>query len=230
MIIGEINMKIFLYTLLISLIITAPAISQDQPGTSLSRPNVSGGYDFYDSEGNKTGSSMKRYGGGYDYYDQYGNRVGTLKPETKKSSSKKGGYKKGGYEYYDADNIERGKLKSDPYGGYRYYEQDAAPVTSEQMGIRRDYKYADPYGSGIETLSTKTIQGEEEDQETAEIAIENQAASGLSTSSSAATSTSNTGLENTTSTNAGLATTAGDSSSGGLGTGSSSNSGLGTGF
>jgi len=216
-------MKIFLYILLISLIIIAPAISQDQPGTSLSRPNISGGFDFHDSEGNKTGSSMKRPDGGYDYYDQYGNRVGTLKPATQKSSAKKSGYKKGGYEYYDADNIKRGKLKSDPYGGYRYYEQGAAPITSEQMGIRRDYKYADPYGSGIETLSTETIQGEEEDQETAGISVENKTTSSLSTS------TGNTGLEDTAPGNTGLTTTAGNSSTGGLGAGSSSNSGLGTG-
>lgn len=137
--------------LIVVVAITPSVFSADPKGTSYSRPNVSGGYDFYDSSGNKIGFSTKRKGGGYDYYDQYGNKTGYLK------STPKGGV----YDYYDADNVRRGKVASHPYGGYRYYEKKEGLITPDQTQIRRDHEYKDPYGSGIEILSPGVIKGEE---------------------------------------------------------------------
>ena len=121
----------------------------DQPGAGQSRPNVSGGYDFYDASGTKTSSSSKRHDGGYDYFDQFGNKTGSIMQDEDT----------GAYEYRDAENIERGSLKADPYGGYRFTTKGEGMVTAEQTNIRRSYGYADTYGSGIETLSSDVIRG-----------------------------------------------------------------------
>lgn len=149
----EMSLKLRLLSVLVALLIFAtPCVFGDDPkGTAYSRPNVSGGYDFYDSSGNKTGYSVKRTDGRYNYYDQYGNKAGFLKP----------GAEKGKYYYYDADNIRRGEFKSNPYGGYRYYEKKEGLETTQQKKIRRDYQYQDPYGSGVETLPPGVIKGKE---------------------------------------------------------------------
>ena len=124
-------------------------VEATQPGAAQSRPNVSGGYDFYDASGAKTGSSSKRHDGGYDYFDQYGSRTGSIIEHEDT----------GAYEYRDAENIDRGSLKADPYGGYRFKAKGEDVVTAGQTNIRRSYGYADTYGSGIETLSSDVIRG-----------------------------------------------------------------------
>lgn len=143
--------KLIILTIILiaTVVIIPPVFSDDPKGTSYSRPNVSGGYDFYDSSGKKIGSSAKRRSGGYDYYNQYGNKTGYLK------TTQKGGV----YEYYDADNVHRGEVADHPYGGYRYYEKKEGLETPEQKQIRRDHEYQNPYGSGIETLSPDVIKG-----------------------------------------------------------------------
>lgn len=149
---GKMRYKLTIFVLLIGITLTTSAVFGDFPkGTAYSRPNLSGGYDFYDSSGEKVGYSTKHKGGGYDYYNQYGNKTGSLKP-TKKS---------GVYRYYDADNIRRGEVATHPYGGYRYHEKKEGFESPQQKQIRRDYKYQDPYGSGIETLPPGVIKGEE---------------------------------------------------------------------
>lgn len=138
--------------LLMGVAFATSAVGDDFPkGTANSRPNLSGGYDFYDSSGKKIGYSSKHRGGGYDYYNQHGNKTGSLKP------SKETGV----YQYYDADNIRRGRVATHPYGGYRYYEKKEGFENPQQKQIRRDYEYENPYGSGIETLPPGVIKGEE---------------------------------------------------------------------
>ncbi|NQT95788.1 MAG: hypothetical protein HQ572_05000 [Candidatus Omnitrophica bacterium] len=135
----------------ILLISASPVFAEDPAGTTHSRPNVSGGYDFFDAEGNKIGSSAIRTDGGYDYYDQYGNLTGSLAvdPETDRKT------------YQDIQNVQRGELVTDPYGGYRYKRKGEDIETSTQTQIRKDHKYADPYGGGLETLPPDIIQGNE---------------------------------------------------------------------
>ena len=144
-------MKRIFGIVIIAIAITAfsmPSMAAE-PGTSKSKPNVSGGYDFYDVSGAKTGSSSKRPDGGYDYFDQYGNQTGSL-VQNKNTDA---------YEYRDAENIDRGSLTSDPYGGYRFKTKGDDTVTAEQANIRRNYDYANPYGDGIKTLSPDVIRG-----------------------------------------------------------------------
>jgi len=139
--------RVVIFALTIT-ILTVPSMA-GEPGTSKSKPNVSGGYDFYDAAGTKTSSSSKRPDGGYDYFDQYGNQTGSLVQNEDTDA----------YEYRDADNIDRGALTSDPYGGYRFKTKGEDTVTAEQTNIRRNYDYANPYGSGIKTLSPDVIRG-----------------------------------------------------------------------
>ena len=123
----------------------------DLPGTAYSQPNASGGYDFFNSSGEKIGSSSLRVDGGYDYYDEYGNKTGSLVLDSESNS----------YTYYNADDLETGKVEIEPYRGYRYYEQKEGLETPAKMQIRRDYDYASPYGTGIETLPPEVIKGED---------------------------------------------------------------------
>jgi hypothetical protein len=144
-------MKIIFIIFIIVITVSAFCVlaEADQPGTAQSKPNVSGGYDFYDVSGAKTGSSSKRDDGGYDYYDQRGNKTGSITQDVDTGS----------YEYRDAENIDRGSLETDPYGGYRFKAKGEDTITAEQSNIRRSYGYADPYGKGIETLSSDVIRG-----------------------------------------------------------------------
>ena len=144
-------LKFIIYIIIILISVSAPrsVFSEGAKEQTSVRPNVSGGYEFYSPTGEKTGFSSSSGGGGYEYYDKYGNPTGFLKSDTKT----------GKYEFYDADGIKRGELAANPYGGYRYSEQKEAAITAAQMSIRRDYAYADPYGTGIETLSSDTIRG-----------------------------------------------------------------------
>ena len=143
----NITMRILIYCLTIALL-AVPCIASE-PGASKSKPNVSGGYDFYDAAGVKTSSSSKRPDGGYDYFDKHGNLTGSLVQNEDTDA----------YEYRDADNIDRGTLTSDPYGGYRFKTKGDDTVTAEQANIRRNYDYANPYGDGIKTLSPDVIRG-----------------------------------------------------------------------
>lgn len=144
---------IFLIILLTGgIFIVSAALGSAPKGTANSKPNVSGGYDFYDSSGNKIGSSTQRSGGGYNYYDQHGNKTGYLKPAEESSGS---------YQYYDVDNVRRGDFRKDPYGGYRYYEKAEGLETQEQMQIRHNRDYQNPYGDKVETFSPGVIKGEE---------------------------------------------------------------------
>ncbi|MFH1868081.1 MAG: hypothetical protein ABH843_03830 [Candidatus Omnitrophota bacterium] len=143
----------YIYITLISLLFSLAsgnAFSDDMPGTAYSRPNVSGGYDFYDSEGSKIGFSSRDKDGDYVYYDTNGSIVGKLKFDVKK----------GKYRFYDGDNIKKGELSKDRYGGYRYKKSKSDNETSMQMRIRKDYDYANPYGEGVETLPLEVIRGE----------------------------------------------------------------------
>jgi hypothetical protein len=146
------KMKIFsrIAAAVFFMLITAiPLTAQQQPGTVKSKPNPAGGFDFFDSEGNKTGFSTKRHDGGYDYFNQYGNKTGSL---VKNEET-------GTYEYRDAEDIDRGTFTEDAYGGYRFKAKGEDTVTAEQATIRHNYEYADPYGKGIETLSSEIIRG-----------------------------------------------------------------------
>ena len=135
-------------TVIVVTVFCMPA-ETNQPGAAQSRPNASGGYDFLDETGAKTGSSAKRSDGGYDYFDQFGNKTGSIvkNPETNS------------YEYSDAEDIGRGSITTDPYGGYRYKTKGEDTITAEQTNIRRSYGYTDTYGSGMETLSSDTLRG-----------------------------------------------------------------------
>lgn len=146
------TLKLSFFIILISAtVFTASTVLSDPPaGTANSKPNLNGGYDFYDSAGNKTGSSTKRLGGGYNYYDQYGNKTGYLKAK-----------KEGRYQYYDVDNVRRGEFRGDLYGGYRYYQKQEGLENREQMQIRRYHDYQNPYGDDVETFSPAVIKGEE---------------------------------------------------------------------
>ena len=156
----------------------------NQPGAAYSRPNVSGGYDFYDASGSKTGSSSRRHDGGYDYFDQFGSKTGSIIEHEDT----------GAYEYRDAENIDRGSLKADPYGGYRFKAKGEDVVTAGQTNIRRSYGYADTYGSGIETLSSDVIRGIDSTDKTAidatGLGTSSRPESGLSTPSSEALTSS----------------------------------------
>lgn len=144
---------LFTIILVAGVIFIVPAVLGKTPkGTANSKPNVSGGYDFYDSSGKKTGSSGKLSGGGYCYYDRYGNKTGYLKPTEEK---------KGSYQYYDVDNVRRGEFREDLYGGYRYYEKAEGLETQEQMQIRHNRDYQNPYGKEVETFTPGVIKGEE---------------------------------------------------------------------
>ena len=147
-------MKIYIVLITASIILlftTVSAVANEPAGTANSRPNVSGGYDFYDAEGNKTGSSQALPDGGYIYYDKYGNMTGKLTP----------GEEGEGYRYYDEENVERGAIATDPYGGYRYNEKAEGLVTPSQTQVRRNYDYTDAYGDGIGTLPPEVIEGKE---------------------------------------------------------------------
>lgn len=189
-------MKIIFRILIIAIAVTAlgmPSMASD-PGTSKSRPNVSGGYDFYDTLGAKTGSSSKRPDGGYDYFDQHGNKTGSLMQDEDT----------GAYEYRDAENIDRGSLTADPYGGYRFKTKGEETITAEQANIRRNYGYTNPYGSGVETLSPDIIRGIDKTDQTL---IDN---TGLGTASPSESGLSNSATEtqaySPTSTGDGLST------------------------
>jgi hypothetical protein len=119
------------------------------PNKSYSKPNASGGFDFFNASGEKIGSSSRRPDGGYDYYDKHGNWTGRLVPANTA----------GVYHYYDHENVYRGKVSTEPYGGYRYSEQQEGVIDRDSMDVRRDHEYKDEYGSGLETLSPETIQG-----------------------------------------------------------------------
>jgi len=158
--------------------------AEDPAGTSHSKPNVSSGYDFYDADGNKVGSSTLRIDGGYDYYDKHGNLTGHLvvDPETGEQS------------YEDAENVSKGSLGSDPYGGYRFDQEGEDSVTSTQSQVRKNYEYADPYGKGLETLSPDVIQGKDTEPATGAtaesgLATELTGNSGLASQGSEATET-----------------------------------------
>ena len=143
----------FIIIVIISLLLlSAPGegSAAEIPGTAYSRPNVSGGFDFYDSEGNKVGSSSRDKEGDYVYYNANGSLIGTLRFDAKTTK----------YKFYDGDNIKTGELSKDPYGGYRYKKMKDSKETSQQIGIRKDYKYANPYGGGLETLPLDVIRGE----------------------------------------------------------------------
>ncbi|PIU42203.1 MAG: hypothetical protein COS99_01490 [Candidatus Omnitrophica bacterium CG07_land_8_20_14_0_80_42_15] len=94
------------------------------------RKNSSGGYDFYNSSGQRKGSSAST-GRGYTFYDSKGNKVGTLKKSTKSRRA---------YTYYDAEGIRRGYLKKSVTGGYYYQDVqsgkivDALPQSSSGIG------------------------------------------------------------------------------------------------
>ena len=149
-IVEEKEMKLFIAIFILSIFIcTSCLLAEDTPDAANSRPNVSGGYDYYDSAGNKTSSSQSRSDGGFDYYDQYGNKTGSLIYDEENER----------FTYIDAENVQRGTLSEDPYGGYRYTTQGEDVVTSKQMQIRRDYGYTDTYGKGVETLSSDTVRG-----------------------------------------------------------------------
>jgi hypothetical protein len=141
--------RIFVASIMVIAVVFCMPAEASQPGAVQSRPNSSGGYDFYDGSGSKTGSSSKRPDGGYDYFDRYGNKTGSIRQDEDNNA----------YEYRDADNIDRGSLRADPYGGYRFKAKGEDTITAEQSNIRRNYGYADPYGKGIETLSSDAIRG-----------------------------------------------------------------------
>ena len=152
-------MRLFLAVFIsVILIYNNNLLAEDAPDAANSRPNVSGGYDYYDSEGNKTGSSQGRSDGGYDYHDKYGNKTGSLIYDEENER----------FTYIDAENVHRGNLTEDPYGGYRYTTQGEDVITSKQMQIRRNYGYTDTYGKGLETLSSDTVRGIDGTTNTAE--------------------------------------------------------------
>ncbi len=119
------------------------------PGTSNARPNLSGGFDYHNASGTKTGSSSLRADGGYDYYDQYGNPIGRL--EKDKTS--------GSFKYHDLNNLTSGSLDEDAYGGFTFTDKDTSAITAKQSQIRRDYEYSNPYGDSIDTYSPDTLRG-----------------------------------------------------------------------
>lgn len=181
------------------------------PGSSNARPNVSDGFDYYDSSGRKTGSSSMRADGGYDYYDSYGNPIGRLeKDETS-----------GSFKYHDLNNITSGSLDQNSYGGFTFTDKDTSVITAEQSQIRRNYDYANPYGSGIDTFSPDTLRGVQENQTDTETGSDNTSGfelsaaanddltfSGADKSGLEPTYTDNTGLDfsSSVSSNSGLQT------------------------
>jgi hypothetical protein len=140
---------IFFIIILSAIIVLCTMVCAEQPGTAQSKPNVSGGYDFYDTTGAKTGSSSKRPDNGYDYFDQHGNKTGSILQDKDT----------GDYEYRDVEEIDRGSLTKEAYGGYRFKTKGEDIATAEQANIRRSYGYADTYGSGIETLPSQVVRG-----------------------------------------------------------------------
>jgi len=164
-------MRLFISLLLFSAycLFTTTGFAEDPVGTSNSRPNVGSGHDYYDSDGNKTGSSEEKADGGYNYYDKYGNLVGSLDVDSET----------GEQTYVDGENVERGSLESDPYGGYRFEQQGEDTTTATQSQVRGNYEYASPYGDGLETLSPDVIQGRD-----AEDSAEPTSESGLAETSS----------------------------------------------
>ena len=191
-------MRLFLVILISVIFICAGSLlAEDAPDAANSRPNVSDGYDYYDSDGNKTGSSQGRNDGGYDYYDKYGNKTGSLIYDEENER----------FTYIDAEKVHRGTLTEDPYGGYRYTTQGEDLITSQQMQIRRDYGYTDTYGKGLETLSSDTVRGIDSTTDAAEDTLSTTMPENNSLTGSLSTAESDT--SDTTETVTGTETTSG---------------------
>ena len=198
-------MKLILVIFISVIFICAGSLlAEDAPDAANSRPNVSDGYDYYDSDGNKTGSSQARNDGGYDYYDKYGNKTGSLIYDEENEQ----------FTYIDAENVHRGTLTEDPYGGYRYTTQGEDLITSQQMQIRRDYGYTDTYGKGLETLSSNTVRGIDSTTDTAENALSTTMPENNSLTGSLSTAESDTSDTTETVTSTGTTTSSGLSSEG----------------
>ncbi len=103
----------------------------DYGDMSVTRKNQLGGYDYYNSAGNKTGYSKKTYTGDYIYYDNEGNKLGVLKQDKKKDT----------YTFYNADNIATGSFRKTPTGEYRYEDKfegglrSVIPPPGEDIGF-----------------------------------------------------------------------------------------------
>lgn len=91
--------------------------------TGHTEPGFFGNYTSYDSSGNKAGHSEPNFFGGYDHYDSNGHKVGHSDPDFF-----------GGYTHYDASGNKTGHSNPDFWGGYSHDDDDACYVATAVYG------------------------------------------------------------------------------------------------
>ena len=90
--------------------------------------NIWGGYDHYDSKGNKIGSSEPSLFGGYTNYDAKGRKIGHSDPGIF-----------GGYTHYDNQGHKTGHSDPGIFGGYQHYDSNGKSAGSSDPDIFGGY-------------------------------------------------------------------------------------------
>ena len=97
-----------------------------------STPNLSGGYNHYDSHGRKTGYSSRNLSGGYNYYDAKGNKTGYSARNLT-----------GGYTHYDNKGHKTGRSSPRFGGGYTHYDNKGNRTGSSSPSFGGGYTHSD---------------------------------------------------------------------------------------
>ena len=87
-----------------------------------------GGYDHYDENGKKVGSSVPNFHGGFDEYDASGNKIGESVANSK-----------GGYTHYDKNYRKTGEVNPNFSGGFDHLDASGRKIGSSDLSFSGGY-------------------------------------------------------------------------------------------
>lgn len=105
-----------------------------------STPGLFGGYNNYDSKGNKVGRSTPGLFGGYNTYDKDGRKTGYSTP----------GFF-GGYNHYDSSGKKIGHSSPGMFGSMNHYDSSGKRTGSSTPGMFGGYNHSSSDGCYVAT-------------------------------------------------------------------------------